>query len=339
MTNFGRHITVEIGEVGNTIKYEAKIGDGYGRIDFDVKKYGNGMAYGKNTAEIKLYNVAEDKFKSLIMKEQPITLKAGYEGKENIIFQGTMFNALRMKENATDTDVIVSLLCSAGLQISNQGIYKVSYGKKAKNSPQLEIKQFIKNMFNSVNIYKNGSVKTIKNITPTFIKKLDGTDITGYLQAPLSYNEDRLNILTKLAQQFDFTYQIEENGLIIRPNQQEAKILKLTPEDGLIGIPEITEQGINFKTFLNPNIEATMAFTLESKYMNFKLGALEYLDRQSNTGTGFNKRIPDEFGRYTGSYRIIELSHRGSSHSNEWETQIIAQDYKLNNDSVRNKAN
>lgn len=334
-----RHIICEVGETGNSITFESKMAPKSMRIDFEVKKYANGGAYGMNTASIELYNVAENTFKSLTKKEQPVILKAGYEGEENIIFNGRCSNALRIKKNPQEPDVIVNLLCSSGIRLAQQGIYSKSFNKKAAGTPQLEIKNFIRNMFSEIKVFNNGQMKTLSDIGVEFIPKLDKSEITGYIEAPHTFNDGILNIMQYLSQKFNFTYQIEDAKIIIRPHEQDPTQNKITPESGLIGIPEITEMGIDLKTFLNPQFESGMAFTLESKYSNFKLGALEFLDRTDTTGTQFNARKPNEFGRYEGSYRILNLIHKGSSHTNEWQTEITAQNYLINTTSVRGQQN
>lgn len=330
-----RHIIVEVGQTGEKTIFEAKMAPKSSRIDFEIKKYANGAAYGMNTASIELYNLAEDTFKSLNKKENPIVVKAGYEGQEQIIFNGRIGNALRIKKNASDKDVIVNLLCSSGIRLIQQFKYTESFSKATANSPSLEIQQFLKNMLSKIKVIDNGVVKQVLDISIAFIPKLDGSQISGYIKAPHTFDASILDILVELSNNFDFNFQIEEAKIIIRPREQDPTKLIIKPETGLIGIPEITEQGIDFKTFLNPQLESGMAFTINSRYSNFKLGALEFLDRTDTAGTMFNARKVNEYGRYEGSYRILSLIHKGSSHMNEWQTEITAQNYKMNYISAR----
>jgi hypothetical protein len=330
-----RHIKVYVGETGQQTIFESEMKSKSSRIDFEVKKYCNGGAYGMNTASIELYNISEDSFKLIHRKEIPVYIEAGWEGEENVLFNGMCYNSLRTKKNATEPDVITTLLCSSGLKMIQQGVYTKDFSKEAESSPLLEIKTFIRNIFTYTTITQGNSTK-ILDMETIFVNKLDGSQISGYV-IPQAFDASPYNILKDLCDLFNFNFQIEETKVIIRPREQDPTVYTITPDDGLIGIPEITEKGVDFKTFLNPKLEAGIAFTLSSKYTGFKLGALEYLNRNDITNISFNKRDINEHGRYEGSYCILSLVHKGSSHTNEWQSEIEAQNYIVNPDSARNR--
>lgn len=328
-----RYIKLTIGDISNPLIFESKMQPKSMRIDFEIKKYANGASYGMNTANVKIYNLNDDTFTTIKKKNLPILIEAGYENEDNIVFNGRINNALRIKENATQPDIVVNLLCSSGIQNIQHFVYTKDFSIDAINSSALQIQNFITNMFKELYYYEDNVKKNIPDLQVVFTNKLDGTNIDGFVR-PESFNGSVLDILKYLGQKFNFTFQVEENLVVIRPREMNAT-LDITPENGLLSIPEITELGLDLKVFLNPRLEAGIVFNLSSKFSNFKLGALEFIDRITTGSSKFNVRELNKFGRYEGTYNIVSLSHKGSSHTNDWQTDITAQNYVLTNSEAR----
>ena len=313
-----RHITVTIGEPGLQTTWEARPGPNSMRIDFEVKKYANTSTFGMNTASIELYNLSDLMSKALIEKELPVLLLAGYEGEENIIFNGRVGTSLRVKKSADVPDVITNVLCSSGLKNVQQSIVNVTIEK-------MEIKAFLRILCGGIEVVSDLGAKVNANVTAQFRKNLTGNDIEGNI-GQRTFNDNLMDVLTKLSNEFMFDFQVGENVIIFQQRQGKSTFL-IKPENGLIGIPEITEMGVDLATFLNPSFETGEVFNLSSRFSNFKLGALNFLDRINVDGDIRSRRVNTD-NRYEGDYRIIELIHKGSSHTNVWQSEITAQSYR-----------
>jgi hypothetical protein len=320
-----RYIKVSIGKDNNKLIFESEMRRHTMRIDFDIDKNANSVLYGMNKANIELYNLNDESYDSILAHERYIIVEAGYEGEGSVIFNGRISNVLRIKKNATDTDIIINLLCVSGLKNLGEYVYTADFSKEAENSSLLEIENFVGNLFNDIKIVENGIKVDVPDFNVIFVPKLDGRKITGYVR-PQAYDGSLLDILKELGSQFAFTFNIEENQVIVRP-REVAPTFDIRPETGLLGIPEITEKGIDLRLFLNPQIEAGTGFNLTSEFANFKLGALEFLDRITTGNAKVNVRNVNEFGRYQGTYRILKVKHKGSTFSNEWMTSIESQNY------------
>jgi hypothetical protein len=322
-----RYIKVYVGSSPQLI-FEYHQRPTFMRIDFEVKKYSNIYAYGLETASIELSNIKDDKVRNLMLRDNPVILEAGYEGEGNIIFNGRIGTAFRIKKNADDTNVITNLLCSSGSMVTK-------FYTHSQTITKMSIKSFLINLCKNIYIF-DGTIEKNANITPEFIKDLNGNDLSGTI-INQTFDGNIINILHSLSIKFKFDFQIGENKILFRPIQ-EKPILDITPSSGLIGIPEITEKGIDFKIFLNPNLQCGDCFNLTSRYSNFRLGALNFLDRLK-TGANFNSRTVNNENRYFGTYKILNLIHKGSSHTDDWQTEIESQNYILNTQTLREQSN
>jgi len=319
-----RHIKIIVGNDYKKV-FESKQAPGFLRIDFEIKKYSNTSTYGMNTANIELYNLNEESNRMLVGKELPVIIEAGYEGSEAIIFNGRIGSSVKIKKSPEHPDIVTNLLCAAGFKTVQH--YVVS--RAVKN---MEIKDFLKSICSNVEIIDENLQKVKAPITADFVVDLNGNQIQGNT-GERTFDDTFVDVLTKLSNEFYFDFQIGEDKVLFRPREMQTKHT-ITPDNGLIGIPEITELGVDLRTFFNPGLETGDAFTLESKYSNFKLGALEFLDRTDVSGM-FNARKVNNKNRYAGSYRILELIHKCSSNTNDWQTEITASNYKLNDMTVR----
>jgi hypothetical protein len=327
-----RHIKVYVGEIGNQKVFEAKQGlnpstkSSYMRIDFEIKKYSNIYAYGLCTANIDLYNITDENSRSLMIKDNLVLVDAGWEGEEYRIFSGRVGTITRIKRNPDASDVITSLMCSSGNLIKNHYVYSNSIQK-------MEIKQFLRNLCAGIQVY-DGNVKKNANVVAEFFNDVNNNKIQGTI-INQTFDGDVINILQSLGSEFNFDFQITENKILFRPRQENPR-LTIKPENGLIGIPEITELGVDLNIFLNANLETGDVFSLSSRFSNFKLGALNFIDRKQ-VGQNFNSREINENGRYEGTYKAISLIHKASSHTNDWQTEIEAMNYMLNKQTLRDQ--
>ena len=99
------------------------------------------------------------------------------------------------------------------------------------------------------------------------------------------------------------------------------RIKKYNPGAGLLDIPVVTELGIDLKVFLDPFLFPGDWFELDSKFANFNIGNLEYIDRvRGQQFKTYGRQINNN--RYQGNYRALEILHFGSSLDNTWETLI-----------------
>lgn len=282
----------------------------YMRQDFSAKSSINIGANGLHTAEISLWNLGDKSSKQIETDGFLVTLEAGYAGKTGNIFEGRISSVTRTKPSAADPYIITTLYCVSG----------INYLQKASFSDPIifeDLRSVLEKLASSLGLNAIIDTQVQGNIDRT----LDG---------------DALDILKDLGSEFNFNFYWTETNLYIKavlPIDQVPIVKKYSPESGLLDIPVITEMGVNLKVFLDPNIHSGDGFSIDSKFSNFNIGGLNFIDRvRGNQIKTFSSSRKINNDRYQGNYQALEITHRGSSHENVWETQIEAMGaYNLQN--------
>lgn len=273
----------------------------YMRQDFSVKESihiaGNGMA----TAEIQLWNLNDRSASEIESKGLEVKLSAGWEGKMGELFSGKIASVTRTKSDAGSTDIITTLYCLGGFLIQQTEVYQETVQNDDVRSFLARLAQFM------------GLTLSIDS------------EVVGLVENT-TFNDNPLKILTKLGSQFKFTFYWTETLLIVKAllNPFQVKIVQnYSPTNGLLDIPVVTERGVDLKVFLDPQLRSGDGFTLDSKFANFNIGNLNYVNRVrgQNINT-FSAKVNNN--RYQGVYQALEISHEGSSHENTWQTSISA---------------
>lgn len=311
--------TIPQGNNNNTLIFEAAQAKGFARIDFEVKKYASISSFGLSTANIEIYNISDEHANSIAKRGLTVALDAGYEdeylwgGRISNIFLGKISSVIRTKKSPDSSDIITTLACVNSLPQQTELVYSNTI-RKLKLTDAL---QKICNYFSMAASFQQGT-----------FNDFSGDVVNQAIKGNLS------EVLSELAIQYNFDYSFEGNTVVFSKRVAPPTVT-ISPDNGLMGLPEITEKGVDLKVFLNPQLYGGTVFTLSSKYSTFKLGAIEFLDRiRGNEIHTFVRKLNS--GRYEGDYRIISLLHRGSSHDNTWETQL---ECMMRNDQLFQKVN
>lgn len=269
----------------------------YMRQDFNIKSSVNIGTGGLHTAEIKLFNLNDATARILESEGTLIKLEAGYKGKTGILFDGRISSVTRTKSSVLQPDIITTLFCASGLSKLKKESFSDTIIKE-------DLKIFLNRLANKI-----GLVAVIdQNITGSIVKR--------------AFDASANSILSELGAEFSFNYYWSETTLYIKKITDKIKIVKTyKPTDGILDIPTITERGIDLKVSLDPNIRNGDGFELSSKFANFDLGGLNFVERVRGLNVNtFTRQINN--GRYSGVYKALEIEHAGSSHENTWETMI-----------------
>lgn len=130
--------------------------------------------------------------------------------------------------------------------------------------------------------------------------KASSTQATTNIIDSISINDQPLQVITKLNQYYPQVINVYLCGGVLYVEDgsigRGGKIIKLTGESGLIGTPQPTIAGLNCKSLLRPSLQAGTFISVES----VKLPMLN------------------------GTYRIVNLTHTGSSRGDDWYSNIEA---------------
>jgi len=275
----------------------------YMRQDFSISLFPNSAGAGLGTAEISLYNLSDETSRQIEAKGLFVTLEAGWEGKTGELFSGKISSVTRTKREAGSTDVITTLYCIMGLDVVQNKMFQGNF-----NQPT-DIRFVLAKIAESVGL-------------STYIDK----EIQGSYEGTLEGNIAK--ILSNLSSATDpqFNFYFTQKYLVVKavlPFSKVKVVQRYSPTNGLLDIPVVTEKGVDLRVFLDPQIRSGDGFELSSKFANFNIGNLNFINRvRGQVLNTFSATLNNN--RYQGVYQALSIWHDGSSHENTWETNISA---------------
>ena len=247
-------------------------------------------------AHIRVYNVSQDTLKAIKTKEYTkVVLQAGYEdaGNYGVIFDGDLIQGRVGRDNATDT--YLDIIAGVGYQ-SSQTVYNGTIA--AGSTAQDALKAVTGAMGIELKPY---------NFNPT--QKLPrGKSIYGMAR-------DELH---RQAATAGFSYFYDKKGNISFVPLESAipgTATIINADTGMVGWPELTQQGIKVRTLLNPLLDVASVFQINNASIQLPSAAPRY-DWLINAYALPN--IQDD-----GLYRIYVIEHRGDTRGNDWYSDII----------------
>lgn len=233
------------------------------RISFTVEKPVGPVPFG-NPATIKIWNINEDsrhKFEKLF---NVVVLRAGYGDSADVLFSGQISRCVTRKEGP---DYVTEISAADGYFAMQNAVINSSFGKGTSFT------QLFESLF--ANLKGAGVEKGVIEGIPN--KNINsGICLTG------STTEQ----MAQLCEQNDLNFKIENGKAQIIPYGKSVgnSPYYLSPDTGLIGIPEIKEQGyglgiadpaeknkkplnISFKCLLNPKIISLSNVYIDSKFV------------------------------------------------------------------------
>lgn len=266
---------------------------------FEVRKR---RVQGGSTAVVRIYNLANDTEQQLIKEGDRVIIEAGYEGilgadqaegetaqQYGKIFDGKIIYPARSKDS--NTDFALTLSCIDGndplflnyiSMAVNKGMNQRQALEAACSNAQIPIQ--VDHMTDKLRqqVLPRGKVY--------FGRPIDYVeDICRGNKATWFFEQDRLNVYTLL-------------------DVAEDEALEVDPATGLIGIPQQTVDGLNFRLLLNPSIKLMTKIKLARSELN----ELALMPGQRQ------RKLDDEW-----IYQAMEVTHIGDTRGNDWYTDIV----------------
>ena len=295
---FGRKWQVQVFDLtGNTVILDAASLP-YGQaesieLQFDVEQVGKlCFWYG----DIILFNLAQETHESLV-EGMRVVFSAGYDDPSRYgqIFDGHIFQVLYDRDNNVDTRTTLHCVISM-LELSQNFL---SGTLAASLTQQREI----------VNFQARNSTHPIP-VKSLPAKLADQTQPRG-----ITYFGNTKKYLDQFNETNGTGAFINQDGLSLgtwdqQPDDALAQVI--TPETGLIGIPQQIQWGVKFKTLLDPRIK------VQFPCYQVKLDSttIAQIKRTLNT----NPSMQD----WGGYYNVAGVRHFGNSRGNDWYTEVTA---------------
>ena len=253
-----------------------------------------------NSANIKVYNLNNNTYKSIIDNSAgaEVVLSAGYDDNFGIIFKGQITQIFRNKESNIDTNL--NIIAIDGDNIFSDGF--VSLSEERGTSPNSRLYTIVNNSTEPTSIDKIEETKTNEE------KSVRGKVYFGLVKEELRKSTSANGQL----------WYIKNNKVVVYSTsiytEEAKKTTILNHKTGMIGFPTQTQEGINVKTLLNPNIVEGDAIEVNSNSIQ--------LEEISTDRTNIDKYTQSSINS-DGVYRILQVSHEGDNRGQEWYSNLI----------------
>ena len=250
-----------------------------------------------NTAIIKVFNLNDDTRKQIIKEFDTVLLQGGYQGNVGLLFNGTIKQFKRGKDNNVDSYLMIM---AADSDLSyNFGVIAQSF--QAGSNAEQRLNAYAGSINLSVN--KSANPKLPLSVLPR------GKVALGMTR---SY-------LRELARASNARFSIQNGKITLIPldGYLPGQAVKLTSATGLVRIPTATDNGIELTCLLNPKILVGFTVQLDNKEITATLLRDVFFP-------GY--RTPANFSANTendGLYRVLVVEHSGDTRGDEWYTRLI----------------
>jgi hypothetical protein len=246
------------------------------RVQFSVEK---GISGTPNTATLKIYNLkAENRLK--IKKEfDKVRLEAGHieAGNRGIIFEGFVRDVRHKRE---DTDITTTVECADGDKAYRQAVIAKTFPAGTKPPEMVD-----------------ALLAEMPEVARGVIQGLD--KLPAYPRAVTMVGAVR-NELDKIGKTHRLYWSIQDGALEVIPGDGFVDdVVVISKESGMIGIPDITDNGIKVTTLLNPQLRIGRVIEVRSE-------TLEMNDEQ-------------------GRFRISGLGFSGDTHADDYFAEITGE--------------
>ena len=240
------------------------------RIRFSVKR---SDAQTPNAAEIRVYNLAPNTARQIRDEFTRVILQAGYEENFGVIFDGDIKQVKFGREGGTDT--YVDIAAGDGDAAYNFAVVNTTLAAGARQSDQIRAAL---------------APMAERGVTAGYI---DTTDDRALPRGKAMFGMSR-DYLRRSADTTATTWSIQDRKVqfVKRTGLLPGQAVALSSATGLVGVPEVTNEGVYIRSLLNPLLV---------------IGGRVQVSGSTDAD---------------GIYRILVVEHTGDTHGNEWYSTI-----------------
>ena len=264
-------------------------------IVFKVKKTD---AQTPNTAEIRVYNVAETTVAQIRKEFKRVLLQAGYEGNPGVIFDGNIKQVRFGREGGVNT--YIDIAAGDGDSAYNFAVVNSTLAAGARQSDQIKAAS---------------APMAGRGVGQGHIGDTGGHALP---RGKAMYGMSR-DYLRQSAQAAGATWSIQDGKLQFIPTTGilPGQAVVLNSKTGLVGQPEQTNDGIKARCLLNPML---------------KIGGKVQINEQDvaqaklpDAAPGAPANKPAAIAS-DGFYRLLVVEHTGDTRGNDWYSDLICLD-------------
>jgi hypothetical protein len=247
------------------------------------------MSAEPNKSTLQIYNLAPNTRNSIVSGKRVI-IEAGYEsGQYGLIYDGDIVVVVNSGLNGIDK--LTQIVAQDGDLFLNTAFINVSYNKGQKSI----------DYFRQSVAAAGGETDAVTNEAKSAVlprgKAMFGN--TGDYMRQFAKNEDAL-----------FFIDDGKINLIKAADPPRGQAISLSPGSGLIGTPELSEDGIKGRCLLNPMFTLNGLVHIDNQYVEM---STDFALATSVAGGGLG----------SGIYKVIQFTHIGDNQGNDWYTDFV----------------
>ena len=256
------------------------------RCTFYIEK---NIAETPNYSEISVFNLSPETENQIIETGDRVILEAGYEGSQyGLVFDGDIVQPLRDKEGGTTYKL--TLVSQDADKFLNNGFVSQSWA--AGQTPKTIAQKLCSTATNPIELgYISENLENKKltrgkvcfGLARDYLHQIARTE-----QAAFYCNDGKANIIKA-------------------PDPPSGQVVSLSPQTGLVGAAEMTDEGIKATCLLNPLLNLNSSVHIDNAHVREQKARRDSQPKQMD---------------YDGVYRIIKLVHEGDTRGNVWYTQF-----------------
>jgi hypothetical protein len=265
------------------------------------------------TLECRIYNLKDSTAANVIREFDTVTLQAGYiHGHYGVIFEGTIKQFKRGRESAVDS--YLDIFAADGDSIWN---YAFMNKTLAPGHTQADRQGAITDSLVAQGATK-GTMASGGNLGGT---QAGVRSVVFYGSALDEAKEHGRTTGTTWSIQNGKVQNLESTAYM------RGDIVVVNAGTGMIGVPEVTQEGIFVTTLLNPNVYVKGRVQLDNKSLNnyfAKLPGNQPLAGQQGSEAAPYLSLPRYFARSAedGIYCILVIDHEGDTRGLPWYTKL-----------------
>lgn len=212
------------------------------RVQFEVEKTNESNP---NTATIKIYNLSESTRSGLEAPDQKVSLEVGYRDISEVVFRGDVTKAVHDREG--DVDIITTLECGDG--DNNFRNSRITRGFP----PGTSAIQVIEALIQSTGLSRGAVVGVPQKTYP------HGVSLYGPAR----------HYLDDFCKANNLEWSIQNEAIQILPKflGVPGAPIVVSVDTGLVGKPNKTDKGVEFKMLMNPSLAPGKFVVLQSLFI------------------------------------------------------------------------
>lgn len=271
------------------------------RVHFQVR---HSVIETPNTLIVRVYNLSPTTRKRIEKEFTQVVLQAGYEGNFGRIFQGTIKQVFRGREDPVND--YVDIFCADADIAHNWGVINRTL---AAGYTQDQIYDAVAQSFAKYQVQPG--------------KKPD--ELSQTPQAPrgrvlwgMSRDEAR-----RLAEDNNMSWSLNSNELSFLPltAYKPGEEVVLSTDTGMIGVPQQTQDGIQVSCLLNPAIGAGQRLKIANKPNGES--PIAQFTRAGPASLDFTAKDLPPSTDANGEYKVLYVDHIGETRGNSWYSNIV----------------